>query len=84
VINGTRQKLLRLTSTRPCYQENELIVERGKFEVNIEGEGEANLPRDETNAIVKAGHLTHHFSSQHEPCYQHRFATGTPPKPHVP
>ena len=33
---------------------NELIVERGAFAVEIEGEGEASLPRDESNAIVKA------------------------------
>ena len=34
--------------------QNELILERGPFEVNIEGEGEDSLPRDESNAIVEA------------------------------
>ncbi|MBM3957306.1 MAG: homoserine kinase [Gemmatimonadetes bacterium] len=32
---------------------NELTVERGPFRVNITGEGAAQLPRDETNLIVK-------------------------------
>jgi len=33
---------------------NELILERGPFEVVIEGEGADDLPRDESNAIIKA------------------------------
>ena len=34
--------------------ENELILERGAFKVDIIGEGETSLPRDESNAIIKA------------------------------
>jgi homoserine kinase len=33
---------------------NELIVERGTFAIEIEGEGREELPRDETNAIYDA------------------------------
>ena len=33
---------------------NELIVERGEFEIDIVGEGKDELPRDETNAIYDA------------------------------
>lgn len=33
---------------------NELIVERGAFAIEIEGEGRDELPRDETNAIYEA------------------------------
>lgn len=33
---------------------NELIVERGSFGIDIEGEGKDELPRDETNAIYTA------------------------------
>ena len=34
--------------------ENELVLERGAFKVDIIGEGETSLPRDESNAIIKA------------------------------
>lgn len=33
---------------------NDLIIERGDFGIDIEGEGEDELPRDETNAIYEA------------------------------
>ena len=32
--------------------ENELVLERGAFKVDIIGEGETSLPRDESNAII--------------------------------
>ena len=34
--------------------ENELILERGEFVVDVVGEGEDSLPRDESNAIIQA------------------------------
>ena len=34
--------------------ENELVLERGAFKVDIIGEGETSLPRDQSNAIIKA------------------------------
>lgn len=34
--------------------ENELVLERGAFEMDIYGEGENTLPRDESNAIISA------------------------------
>ena len=34
--------------------ENELVLERGAFEMDIYGEGEKTLPRDESNAIIAA------------------------------
>jgi len=33
---------------------NELVLERGAFQIEIFGEGELSLPKDETNAIIGA------------------------------
>ena len=42
-------------------------IERGAFEVNIEGEGEDSLPRDDSNAIVQAVKMGYEAARPGEP-----------------